>query len=75
MAIVLNSIWIFKTNIVTVFDKLSIQDTLNDHPGIEQWNVDLHDIDCVLRIVSRSLTADQIILIINGLGFACTELE
>ena len=75
MTIVANNIWIFKTNIATASDKSRIHDTLNDHRDIQRWNVDLHDVDRVLRIVSTSLTANQIILIINNLGFECAELE
>jgi len=70
-----NNILIFKTNIQTECDKQRIQTTLDAHDSIEQWNIDLHDVDCVLRIVSDSLTPEQIIAVIKHNGFECAELE
>jgi hypothetical protein len=71
----LNHILIFKTNIQTECDKLRIQQILDTIHNIEQWNIDLHDVDCVLRVVSDTLTPEQIISVINRHGFECTELE
>ena len=71
----LNNILIFKTNIQTEGDKQRIQSTLDADDTIQQWNIDLHDIDCVLRIVSDSLTTEQIIKVIKHSGFECAELE
>ena len=70
-----NNILIFKTNIQTECDKQRIQTTLDAYDSIEQWNIDLHDVDCVLRIVSDSLTPEQIISVIQHNGFECAELE
>ena len=75
MTIDINQILIFKTNIETECDKLRIQNALNAHDEIQQCNIDLNDIDRVLRIVTDSLTAEQIITIINHNGFECAELE
>ena len=47
---------------------------LNSHKKISEWNVDTEDVDCVLRIVSHSLTHDHIISEIKKLGFQCNEL-
>jgi hypothetical protein len=71
----LSNILIFKTNIQTEVDKQRIQSTLDAHDTIQQWNVDLHDVDCVLRIVSDTLTPEQIIKVIQRNGFECAELE
>jgi len=71
----LKNILIFKTNIRTEFDKERIQSVLDAHDTILQWNVDLHDIDCVLRIVSETLTPMQIIKLVRHNGFECAELE
>jgi hypothetical protein len=49
--------------------------TLQNHTGIQQWNIDYEDVDCVLRIVSDSLSHQNIITIINQHGFGCSELE
>ena len=71
----LNNILIFKTNIQTELDKQRIQDILDAHDTIQKWNVDLHDVDCVLRIVSDTMTPEQIIKVIQHNGFECAELE
>ena len=68
-------ILIFKTNIQTENDKLLVQNTLDTLDTIQQWNIDLHDVDCVLRIVSETLTPEQIIKVIKHNGFECAELK
>ena len=70
-----NDILLFKTNIQTESDRQRIQPALDAHDTIQQWNIDQHDIDCVLRIVSDSLTPEQIISVIKHNGFECAELE
>ena len=70
----LNNILVFKTNIQTEYDKLRIQHILDAHSSIRQWNIDLHDVDCVLRVVSDILTPDQVISVVQHNGFECTEL-
>jgi accessory colonization factor AcfC len=71
----LNNILIFKTNIQTSGDQERVQDTLDALDTIQQWNIDLNDVDCVLRIVSETLKPEQIISVINDQGFECAELE
>ena len=71
----INHILVFKTNIQTECDKLRIQNILDSLDSIQQWNIDLHDVDRVLRIVSDTLTPEQIISIVKRRGFDCTELE
>lgn len=69
-----NNILIFGTNIKTEKDKQIISPLLNSNPEIEQWNIDLEDIDSVLRIESKSLDAEQIIKMITEQDFKCVEL-
>ncbi|WP_140486557.1 hypothetical protein [Flavobacterium sp. GSA192] len=69
-----NNILIFGTNIKTEYDKMIISKVLNSNPEIEQWNIDLEDIDSVLRIESRTLNASQIIKMITEQDFKCSEL-
>ncbi|RVT72309.1 hypothetical protein EOD40_16045 [Flavobacterium sufflavum] len=69
-----NNILIFETNIKTEKDKMIISKVLNSNPEIEQWNIDLEDIDSVLRIESRTLNASQIIKMITEQDFKCSEL-
>jgi hypothetical protein len=71
----LNHVLVFATNIKTVQDKLKISDTLNTNTDIIQWNIDTQDIDCVLRIVTHTLSISQIIEIIKQYSFECAVLE
>jgi hypothetical protein len=69
-----NDILLFKTDIKTVEDEAMLELVLSGHPDISKWNVDLEDIDCVLRIVSYTLSHEQVIHMINGYGYFCCEL-
>ena len=71
----LNSILIFKTNIKTQKAKKRVLEQLSDYDAIEQATIDLTDKDCVLRIVSETLSTDEIISIITDFGHECSELE
>ena len=70
-----DNLFIFKTNLQTKKDKQVIGKVLNTNNEIERWNIDLEDIDSVLRIESQTLTAKQIIKIINDQDFKCAELS
>lgn len=70
-----NNILIFGTNIKTEKDKTFISPLLNAHPEIQNWNIDLEDIDSVLRIESQSLNAEQIIKLITEQDYKCSELS
>ncbi|WP_163409708.1 hypothetical protein [Flavobacterium ajazii] len=72
---IINNILIFATNIKTKNDKEKISTELNENPEIIQWNIDQEDIDCVLRIVSETISEEQIINILNKHNFNCTPLE
>ena len=74
MSINYNQILIFKTNIRSEEDKKCVQQIFDSNEKIQEWNVDSEDIDCVLRIVSDSLTHDHIINEIEKLGYECNEL-
>jgi len=67
-------ILIFKTNINSAEDIHCVKQSLNGHLQIEKWNIDLLDVDCVLRIVSQSLDHMQVIELINNHGYECVEL-
>ena len=71
----INNILIFGTNIKTEKDKKSISPILDAHPEINQWNIDLEDIDSVLRIESETLNAEQIIRLITEQDYKCSELS
>ena len=69
------NILVFATNIRTNNDKQLISQTLNEISEIHQWNIDQEDIDCVLRVVSKTLSEEQIINIVNNHDFNCKPLE
>lgn len=71
----LDNILVFATNIKTKADKDFVGNILNEDTVIQQWSVDQEDVDCVLRIVSKLLSPNDIIKIINILGFSCRELD
>ena len=75
MTVDISNILIFKTNIQTEFDKLRIKNVLDASLKVLKWNIDMDDVDRVLRIVSDSLTPDQIISVMDYVGFECAELE
>ncbi|RKR84783.1 hypothetical protein BDD43_5036 [Mucilaginibacter gracilis] len=66
---------IFKTNIKTQGDKFTLKPLLDAHPLISHWNVDLEDIDCVLRIVTSHLCQQNIADLLTRRGYYCTELD
>lgn len=69
------NVLVFATNIRTNNDKQLISQTLNEISEIYQWNIDQEDIDCVLRVVSKTLSEEQIINIVNNHDFNCKPLE
>lgn len=71
----LQNILVFATNIRTVADKQTISTVLDKNSAIQQWNIDQEDVDCVLRIVSQTLSEAEIIDIIQGQDFKCATLE
>jgi heme oxygenase len=71
----LDSILVFATNIKTETDKQKVRSILDEHSEIHQWNIDQEDVDCVLRIVSETLSERQIIQLIGKQKFKCIALE
>ena len=71
----LENVLVFATNIKTEKDKQKIISTLDEHSEIHEWNVDQDDIDCVLRIVTNTLSEEHIIQLISQHDFACAALE
>ena len=75
MSINLNHIFILRTNVKTETGRLLLKTVFDHNDHIQQWNLDLEDIDCVLRIVSPTLCYETIINLINQLGFEGSELD
>lgn len=66
---------VFKTNIRTNEDRLSVKPALDSEEGIINWNVDMQDVDCVLRIETPGITDHEVIALINRHGYQCSVLE
>ena len=67
-------ILVFKTNLSFKKDVERISSLLNNLRGVIRWNVDLSDIDNVLRIESIRITPNNIIQLISAAGYRCEEL-
>ncbi|GGM92418.1 hypothetical protein GCM10010967_27010 [Dyadobacter beijingensis] len=65
---------VFKTNINTPRQVKSIGVTLDHCPEILKWNVDLADIDRVLRIEATHAHCGPVIELVRRAGYACEEL-
>jgi hypothetical protein len=75
MTIDVSNILIFKTNIRTEFDKLRIKNVLDASHKVLKWSIDMEDVDHVLRVISDSLSPEQIISVLDYVGFECAELD
>jgi len=71
----LDNLLVFATNINTETDRQKISIILDEHSEILHWNVDQEDIDCVLRIVSETLSEQQIMTLIDAQNFECKALD
>jgi hypothetical protein len=67
-------IHIFKTDIRTQADKQKLQPALELISDIHEWSVDIDDIDCVLRVISPTLTREDIATVVSNHGYHCAEL-
>lgn len=65
---------VFKTNINNPRQVKSIATTLDNCPDILKWNVDLADIDKVLRIEATHAQCGPVIELVTRAGYACEEL-
>ncbi|HRI23227.1 MAG TPA: hypothetical protein PLZ45_01070 [Ferruginibacter sp.] len=68
-------ILVFKTNLSNAVHINNIMPALNFHPHIVEWNVDLHDCDNVLRIVSKNMQPGEVEQMLSDAGYYCEELE
>lgn len=65
---------ILKTNIRYKKQVKSVAPLLDQQDSIYRWNIDLNDVDKVLRIESTGMQQTQIVQLINEAGFHCEEL-
>lgn len=66
---------VFKTNLSNPNRIADVESSLDIHPGIYKWNIDLNDCDYVLRIVSRNITPAEVENMILNAGYYCEEME
>ncbi len=67
-------ILVFKTNLANKKLISNVGPVLNIHPHIIKWNVDLHDCDNVLRVISKNIEAKEIEQLLLKEGYYCEEL-
>ena len=67
-------ILIFKTNIKFKKDLKKIEALLNGNPSITCWNIDMNDIDKVLRVVTTDINPTELINMVKKEGYVCEEL-
>lgn len=71
----LTHILVFRTNINTETDKLRVREFLSGQLLVEDWSVDMDDIDRVLRVVSHDLHPEDVVGLLNTIGYQCQELQ
>jgi hypothetical protein len=69
------NIHIFKTNISNTTAVSNVGKVFSNITGVEEWSVDLEDVDKVLRVVTSTLSTKEITDLINGAGYSCQELD
>lgn len=70
----LEDVLVFKTSVQSENDIYKISPYLNADTRVRKWNVDLDDVDCVLRIESDVHDPGYVIELIRAAGFLCEEL-
>ena len=68
-------ILIFKTNLTDVKRIRDIEQSLDVHPNVFQWNVDLNDHDNILRVVANDISGEEVEKILQLEGYYCEELK
>lgn len=69
-------ILVFRTSLSDRKDIQLIGSTLNNHPQVMQWNVDLDDWEKILRIEVKDIASENgIAECIRTLGFECEDLD
>jgi hypothetical protein len=67
-------ILVFKTNLTDINRISDIKSSLDIHPNIFQWNVDLHDSDNILRVVANDIAGEEVENLLLNAGYYCEEL-
>jgi hypothetical protein len=67
-------ILVFKTNLQYKKNLKQVVPHLKELKGVIKWNIDFHDKDRVLRIVSTDLSPRVVEITLKNAGYACEEL-
>lgn len=65
---------VFKTNLRFKKDIRLVGAILALEPAILRWNVDIWDVDKVLRIETTRLSVQEVIALVTGAGYCCSVL-
>ncbi len=68
------NIFVYKTDIEGDYDLETIDELLSNHETIIRWNVDVDDVDKVLRIESTADNAEELAKTVVEAGYLCEEL-
>jgi cell fate (sporulation/competence/biofilm development) regulator YmcA (YheA/YmcA/DUF963 family) len=68
-------ILVFKTNLANAAHIKKLGTSLNVHPHIKEWNVDLHDCDKILRVIAGPIDAAEVKQMVINAGHFCEELK
>ena len=68
-------ILVFKTNLTDIKRIGDIETSLDVHPNIFQWNVDLNDNDRILRVVANDIGGEEVENMLLNAGYYCEELK
>lgn len=68
-------ILVFKTNLTDARRISDIESSLDIHPKIFKWNVDLHDQDNILRVVANNIAGEEVENLLLNAGYYCEELK
>lgn len=71
----LPQILVFKTNVQTLTQKRYLESRLIKTGQIQNWTLDQGDVDCVLRIITATLSPQTVIQLLHEWGFTCAELD
>ena len=66
---------IFQTNISQQKDVEKAGILLSSNSAIHDWNIDTDDKDNVLRVETNRLSSEDVIALIEKIGFECQELQ
>jgi hypothetical protein len=66
---------VFKTSVETPQSVKVLGPLLDSVAGSGRWNFALDDCDRILRIVSKKVSAQTAIRLLNDRGYECSELD